>query len=194
MRMLTETDAPMCYSLFETSIGQVGVAWSGRGLTRLQLPEASAAATERRLRGRSHTVAQSEPPAPVRRAIASIQKYLAGEETDFAQLELDLTGVSSFHRRIYGAARCVGWGETTTYGALARQAGLPGAARAVGQAMGRNPLPIIIPCHRVLASGNKVGGFSSFGGTNTKQRLLALEGVRLDQAAPLLPGLLPDAR
>ncbi len=105
---------------------------------------------------------------------------------------LDLTGVSDFHRQIYEKARGIGWGETSTYGALARQAGFPDAARAVGQAMGRNPIPIIIPCHRVLASGRKVGGFSAFGGADTKQRLLALEGVELGE--PMLPGLLERGR
>jgi methylated-DNA-[protein]-cysteine S-methyltransferase len=80
------------------------------------------------------------------------------------------------------------WGETNTYCALALRAGFPDAARAIGQAMGRNPVPIIVPCHRVLASGGKVGGFSAFGGAETKTRLLALEGVQLEE--PLLPGLL----
>ena len=107
---------------------------------------------------------------------------------------LDLTGVGDFHRRIYDLTRDVGWGETITYGELARRVGAPGAARAVGQAMGRNPIPIIIPCHRVLASGGKVGGFSAFGGAVTKTRLLALEGVHLDKGTPLLPGLLPATR
>ncbi len=116
---------------------------------------------------------------------------MAGERIDFSGIALDLAGVGPFHRSIYEALCRVGWGETTTYGALARQAGDVGASRAVGQAMGRNPIPIIIPCHRVLASGGKPGGFSAFGGAVTKQRLLALEGVHLDGGAPLLPGLLP---
>ena len=87
-----------------------------------------------------------------------------------------------FYVEIYAAARRVGWGETATYGELARQAGAPGAARAVGQAMARNPVAVIIPCHRILASGNKVGGFSAFGGAVSKQRLLGLEGVRIGAA------------
>jgi methylated-DNA-[protein]-cysteine S-methyltransferase len=115
---------------------------------------------------------------------------MAGERIDFSAIMLDLAGVGPFHRGIYEALRRVGWGETTTYGALARQIGDPGASRAVGQAMGRNPIPVIIPCHRVLASGGKPGGFSAFGGAVTKQRLLALEGVHLDGGWPLLPGLL----
>jgi methylated-DNA-[protein]-cysteine S-methyltransferase len=125
--------------------------------------------------------------------MTAVERYAAGKRIDFSMLALDLQGVGDFHRQIYEAARRVGWGETVTYGELARRVGSPGAARAVGQAMGRNPIPLIIPCHRVLASGHKIGGFSAFGGAVTKTRLLALEGVHLDQGTPLLPGLLPAA-
>ncbi len=191
MRTLTEADEGLRYRLFDTPIGAVGVAWSERGLARLQLPQSSRAATERRLRGRSPDASADDPPPPVKRAIAAIERYLAGEQVDFSSVVLDLSGVSDLHRRIYEAARRIGWGKTTTYGELARQVGAPAAARAVGQAMARNPVPIVIPCHRVLASGRKIGGFSAFGGAGTKMRLLALEGVRLDDDPPLLPGLLP---
>ncbi len=189
MRMLTEADRPMHYCLFDTAIGAVGVAWSPDGITRLQLPESGRAATERRLRGRSVSAVENRPPPPVERAIGAVQKYMQGERIDFSAIALDLAGVGPFHCSIYEALRRIGWGETTTYGTLARQTGDPGASRAVGQAMGRNPIPVIIPCHRVLASGGKPGGFSAFGGAVTKQRLLALEGVHLDGGAPLLPGL-----
>ncbi len=194
MRMLTAEDRPMRYCLFDTALGTVGVAWSERGLTRLQLPESTRGATERRLSGRSADLAADKPPPRVRQAVAAVERYLAGESVDFSPLVLDLAGVGDFHRRIYDLTRDVGWGETITYGELARRVGAPGAARAVGQAMGRNPIPIIIPCHRVLASGGKVGGFSAFGGAVTKTRLLALEGVHLDTGTPLLPGLLPATR
>jgi methylated-DNA-[protein]-cysteine S-methyltransferase len=177
--------------LFETAIGHCGVGWSSRGLTRLQLPEADRSATERRLlRGVANPVG-GDPPLQVGEAIRGVQRCLAGEKTDLGLVTLDLTGIGAFRRRIYDAARRIGWGRTTTYGALARQAGFPDGARAVGQAMGRNPIPIVIPCHRVLASGGKVGGFSAFGGAATKERLLALEGVHLRHGTPLLPGLAP---
>jgi methylated-DNA-[protein]-cysteine S-methyltransferase len=114
--------------------------------------------------------------------VTNLQRYFAGERVDFASIALDLTGVAPFYREVYAAARRVGWGETATYGELARQAGAPGAARAVGQALSRNPIAVIIPCHRILASGNKVGGFSAFGGTVSKERLLGLEGVRIGRA------------
>jgi methylated-DNA-[protein]-cysteine S-methyltransferase len=180
------------YCLFDTSLGPCGVAWSNQGLTRLQLPEADRCATERRLAAASR--APDAPSPSVEQAIASIQRYLAGENVAFDALAVDLGSVSAFHRKVYAAARAVGWGQTTTYGALAKQIGSPDASRAIGQAMGSNPVPIIIPCHRVLAAGRKIGGFSAFGGATTKEWLLALEGVSLGDATPLLPGLLPERR
>ena len=136
-------------------------------------------ATERRLQAGPEGPAPSAAPPPVARAIAGAQRYFASERIDFSNIDVDLTGVAPFYARVYEAARRVGWGETTTYGELAALAGSPGAARGVGQALSRNPVAVIIPCHRILASGNKVGGFSAFGGTVSKERLLALEGVRL---------------
>jgi methylated-DNA-[protein]-cysteine S-methyltransferase len=178
------------FCLFDTEIGCIGLAWSDRGITRLQLPEADRAATERRLCGRDCDMASSEPPARIARTIDHLRSYLRGKRTDFAGVVVDLRGIDAFRRRIYNAARTVGWGETTTYGALARLAGCPDGARAVGQSMARNPIPIIIPCHRVLASGGRTGGFSAFGGAHAKLRLLALEGVDPGHDTPLLPGLL----
>jgi methylated-DNA-[protein]-cysteine S-methyltransferase len=177
------------YCLFETAIGACGVAWSDRGVTRLQLPERSRRATERRLRGRGANASAGVPPAAVSAAIRLLERYFAGEQVDLSGVALDLSGVSPFHRKIYDAARALAWGKTATYGELAQQVGSRDAARAVGQAMGKNAVPIIIPCHRVLAAGGKIGGFSAHGGTNTKQRLLTLEGVHLGHSTLPLPGL-----
>jgi methylated-DNA-[protein]-cysteine S-methyltransferase len=157
-------------------------------VTRLQLPERDARATETRLRRNAEAAARSPPE--VERLVVELQRYCASEPVGFGSAALDLGGVSAFYRRIYDAARRIGWGSTVTYGELARLAGCPDAARAVGQALGRNPIPIIIPCHRILARGGKIGGFSAFGGARTKERLLSLEGVALGSEAPLLPGLL----
>src|SRR6266568_1344121 len=175
------------YRLFDTAIGPCGVAWSERGLTRLQLPEAGPSATEKRLRKHAAS-ASRDAPAEIEQTIAKLQRYLTGGRLDFSSVAVDLTGIGPFQRRVYEAARSVRWGQTASYGELARQAGSPEAARAVGQALSRNPVPIIIPCHRILAKGHRIGGFSAHGGTVTKERLLALEGVRLDADAPLLPG------
>ncbi|MFI5012498.1 MAG: methylated-DNA--[protein]-cysteine S-methyltransferase [Hyphomicrobiales bacterium] len=182
------------YRLFDTAIGPCGIAWSEHGLTRLQLPQSDRAATERRLTGRSGSAAAEEVPPPAREAIAKVQRHLGGERSDFAGIVLDLEGVSPFDRKVYEAARSVAWGRTLGYGELASLAGFPGEAREVGQALGRNPIAIIIPCHRILAKGKKIGGFSAYGGTLTKEHLLSLEGVALEGDAPLLPGLLPERR
>ena len=168
-----------CYVLAETSLGPCGLAWSERGLTRLQLPEADRGDTEARLLRYTRGAAPADPPPGIAAVIEELVRYLEGERIDFATAQLDLSAVSPFHRVVYEATRTVGWGHTTTYGELARLAHSPGAARAVGQAMSRNPIPIIIPCHRILASGTGTGGFSAFGGVTLKARLLALEGVDL---------------
>jgi methylated-DNA-[protein]-cysteine S-methyltransferase len=167
------------YCLFETAFGRCGVAWSARGVTRLQLPEADEAATERRL-ARAALPADEAPPRAVARLIADLQHYLAGGETDFSAVEVDLNDASEFHTKVYAAARAIGFGRTATYGELARRAGFPGEARAIGQAMAQNPVPVVIPCHRVVPADDRVGGFSAPGGTFTKERLLVLEGLRLD--------------
>jgi methylated-DNA-[protein]-cysteine S-methyltransferase len=181
----------MHYCLIDTDLGVLGLGWSDDGIVRLQLPERTRAATEQRLLRRSDCAETAKPPAGITQAIKLLQRYMKGERVDFSNVALDLANASDFHRAIYAAVRRVGWGETTTYGALARQVEAPDAARAVGQAMGRNPVPIIVPCHRVLASGQKIGGFSAFGGAATKEQLLAMEGVHLDAGTPMLPGLLP---
>lgn len=176
------------YCLFDTAIGACGIAWSERGVTRLRLPESDRGATERRLRGRGASASDAPPPAIVQ-AIARIKDYMNGRVVDFSSATLDLTGIGDFERTVYAAARLIPWGQTRSYGELASEVGMPEAARAVGQALGRNPVPIIVPCHRILAKGHRVGGFSAPGGIFTKQHLLALEGVRIETPTPLLPGI-----
>jgi methylated-DNA-[protein]-cysteine S-methyltransferase len=175
------------YTLFDTAIGTCGVAWNARGLTHFQLPGRSRAVTEARIRSRSAGAAD-DPPPEIAALIADVQRYCAGEEVDFSAVAVDLSALSDFQRKLYQSLRGIGWGHTTTYGDLARALGCPDA-RDVGQAMGKNPVPVVIPCHRVLAAGGKMGGFSAPGGTATKEKLLALEGVRVDNGAPRLPGL-----
>lgn len=189
------TPAAVHHCLFDSAIGPCGVAWNERGLVAVQLPEASRAATERRLRSKSNSSGPSDPPPRVADVIAGIARYLAGEQVDFALAPVDLDSAEPFHRKVYEALRKIAWGATTTYGALARAAGGADweATREVGQAMAHNPTPVVIPCHRVLAAGNKPGGFSAYGGVITKERLLALEGVQLrpppSRREPRLPGL-----
>jgi methylated-DNA-[protein]-cysteine S-methyltransferase len=179
------------HHLFETPIGVCGVAWNGRGLRAVQLPEQDLATAERRLAEKSGSAGPGEPPPAMRALVADIQNYLSGERVDFSGVAVDLSGIDDLRRRIYGALRAIDFGRTTTYGDLARSIGATDweGARDVGIAMGSNRIPIVIPCHRVLAAGGKLGGFSAYGGTKTKQKLLALEGVHLDSEPPRLPGL-----
>jgi methylated-DNA-[protein]-cysteine S-methyltransferase len=173
------------YFVFETAAGFCGIAWNDAGITRFQLPAKSAEAAGWLVQKRISAAEPGEPPPTVREAIVAATRYFAGEEIDFSRFTLDLDGQLPFFKRIYAAARRVGWGRTTTYGALAKELGAgPEAARDVGQAMAQNPVALFIPCHRVLAAGNKVGGFSAPGGAASKKRMLELEGVRLEPKPP----------
>jgi methylated-DNA-[protein]-cysteine S-methyltransferase len=173
------------YLVFETAAGFCGIAWSDAGISRFMLPSSTAAATEANLRRRVPNAHAGSPPAYVVAAVNAAKRYFEGEQIDFSDLQLDLSGQDAFFKQVYAAARRVGWGHTTTYGTLAKQLGAgPEIARNVGQAMANNPLPLIIPCHRVLAAGGKLGGFSAPGGSATKQRMLELEGVSLEPPPP----------
>ena len=171
------------YLIFETAGGFCGIAWSGSGITRFQLPTKSAEAAEEMLRRRLRDAGPGTPTPPVLDAIAAVKRYFEGEETDFSGVKLDLGDQDAFFEQIYAAARQIGWGRTTTYGMLAKELGAgPEAAREVGQAMAKNPVPLIIPCHRVLAAGGKIGGFSAPGGSAVKVRMLELEGFHVEPA------------
>jgi methylated-DNA-[protein]-cysteine S-methyltransferase len=179
------THASPSYAVFETEAGFCAIGWTPAGIARFQLPDRDAATAERNLLRRSPEAQRATPPANVAAVIAAAQRYFAGEAVDFSEIALDLGVEDEFFRRIYAALRMIGYGQTTTYGALAKALGAgPEAARAVGQAMAQNPIPLIIPCHRVLAAGNKVGGFSAPGGSNSKVKMLALEGVDLSPPPP----------
>jgi methylated-DNA-[protein]-cysteine S-methyltransferase len=177
--------APDHYLIFETAGGFCGIAWNDVGITRFQLPTKSAAAAERALLRRAPCSEPATPTPEVAEAVAAVKCYFKGEETNFSGFKLDLDEQDPFFKQIYAAARRIGWGRTTTYGALAKELGAgPEAARDVGQAMAKNPVALIIPCHRVLAAGGKVGGFSAPGGSAAKIRMLALEGVHLEPPRP----------
>jgi methylated-DNA-[protein]-cysteine S-methyltransferase len=149
----------------------------------VQLPERDDGAVRARLLRRHPRASEAAPPQDVARAIEGIVALIAGELRDLADVALDLNGVAEFNRRVYAVARTIKPGATLTYGAIAAQLGEPDA-RGVGEAMGQNPCPIIVPCHRVVAAGGKTGGFSAPGGAATKRRLLAIEGASAD--APTL--------
>jgi methylated-DNA-[protein]-cysteine S-methyltransferase len=173
------------YHLFDTKLGTAGIAWSDDGVTRFRLPDADRAAAERDLKTKG---TPATPPPAIAAVIEEAKRYFAGARIDFGAIKLDLANVDPFRRTIYDALRKVGFGETVTYGELAKRAGAdaPQAAQDVGVAMARNPVPLIIPCHRVLAAGGKLGGFSAPGRTEAKQHMLALEGVFIDNQPRLL--------
>ncbi len=189
--------APTSYALFDTELGVWGVAWTEVGLARLQLPGTDEADTAFRLTRGLQQAKRTQQPGAIDESIKLLQAYASGAPVNLDGLPLDLSGVPEFHCSVYAALREVPRGQTTTYGSLATQIGSPGAAQAIGQAMSRNPVPVVVPCHRVLAAGRKMGGFSAPGGTATKDTLLQLEGVRvalpkIKNDMPMLPGLLPD--
>jgi len=169
------------YVVFDTEMGPAGLVWNDAGVARFQLPSRTADATTRNLLRRAPDAEAAEPPPHIAQVIDLAKRYFAGEKIDFSDVALDLAGQDDLFRVIYDAARRVGYGETTTYGGLAKAIGRTDweAARDVGQAMAKNPVALIIPCHRVLAAGNKIGGFSAPGGAETKAKMLALEGVQL---------------
>ncbi len=177
--MPPNTSNGTAYTLFDTPLGRCGIAWTARGVARVQLPEADEARTRVRLLAGVADAQRGTPTGAVRRAVSLVTAHLAGKRADLGAIVLDMATVPAFHRRVYETARAIPSGDARSYGEIAARVGSPGAARAVGQAMRRNPFPIIVPCHRVLAAGGKPGGFSANGGLDTKARLLAIEGVEL---------------
>jgi methylated-DNA-[protein]-cysteine S-methyltransferase len=163
------------FALFDTALGACAVAWGSGGITGLQLPEGDAETTRARLLRHHPDAVEQPPPQEVADAIAAIRALLDGEHTDLSAVVLDLTRVPAFARRVYDVARTIAPGETLTYGEIAERIGARGEARAVGQALGHNPYPLVVPCHRVVAAGGKTGGFSARGGVATKLRLLDIE-------------------
>jgi methylated-DNA-[protein]-cysteine S-methyltransferase len=180
------------FALFDTAIGRCGIVWGGSGVTGVQLPEAGESKTRARVLRRFPDAREAPPPPKVKRAMGGIVALLRGESSDLPAVTLDMDRVPPFHRRVYEVARTIAPGTTLSYGDIARKLGAPGSARAVGQALGRNPFAIIVPCHRVLAAGGKVGGFTANGGITTKLRLLAMEGASASSAGAPPPPAVVD--
>ncbi|MFI5612297.1 methylated-DNA--[protein]-cysteine S-methyltransferase [Amycolatopsis sp. NPDC051903] len=175
---------PVEFAVFPTAIGACGLAWRDSTIIGTALPGSSPASTRSWLAHRypDATDATGTPPPPeIRTAVEKITDLLAGGHPDLSDLPLDLDPLPEFNRRAYEIARRIPPGKTMTYGDIAHALGMPGAAQAVGQAMGNNPFPIIVPCHRVLAAGGKHGGFSAPGGVETKRRMLVIEGALPDE-------------
>ena len=167
----------MEFALFDTAIGWVAVAWTETGIASVVMAEATADSARAGMAKYRPDAVEADPPAVVQAAITRIAAHLAGELDDLRDIALDLDDLSQWRQDVYAVLRSVDPGETITYGEIATRLGNPQAAREVGQAMGSNPVPLIVPCHRVLAADNKMGGFSAPGGVTTKLKLLAIEGA-----------------
>ncbi len=187
----------LSFTLFDTAIGCCGLVWSVRGIAGVQLPEKSEQATRNRLQRRYPAACEAAPPAEIQRVIDSIGALLRGEPVELRDVGLDGGAVSEFNRRVYDVARGIRPGATLSYGEIAERLGDRMLAREVAQALSENPYPIIVPCHRVLAAGGKMGGFSGPGGVRTKLRLLSIEGARYGDEPGLfdrLPWVAPERR
>ena len=167
----------MNFALFDTAIGTCAIVWTARGVCGVQLPETDAAATRARIRQRYPNAREAPPSLEAQNAIDGIVALLSGEPRDLADIVIDDAGVSDFNCKVYSIVRAIPPGQTLTYGEIAERLGDKQLARAVGQAMGENPTPIVMPCHRVLAANGRSGGFSAPGGVVTKLRLLTIEGA-----------------
>jgi methylated-DNA-[protein]-cysteine S-methyltransferase len=165
------------FALFETAIGRCGVGWTGSGIAAVALPESSPERTRARVLRRLPGAVESVQPPQVARVVEAMVALLAGEPADLSAAVLDLAGVPDFHRQVYEVTRSIPVGSTLSYGQVASRVGAPAAAQAVGQALGANPCPIVVPCHRVLASDGSLRGFSAEGGVETKRRMLLAEGA-----------------
>lgn len=161
----------MPHATFLTPLGVCAIAWSDAGLTRFLLPDPD------RVRNGG---TESEPPDWVQTIIERVQRHLAGEPQDFADLRYDFSRVPRFVAEVLRATLGVKAGRTASYGEIATAIGQPPAAsRAVGSALGDNPWPLLIPCHRIVSASGNMTGFSGPGGVATKVKLLALEGAQL---------------
>ena len=165
-------------AIFDTTIGPCAIVWSARGLLGVQIPEANEAATRARILKRFPAAQETAPPRGIANVMSGVVALLNGERRDLKDVAIDDDGVPEFNRRVYAIVRQVPPGETITYGEIAERLGDKNLARAVGQAMGENRCPIVMPCHRVLAASGKTGGFSASGGVVTKLKLLTIEGAQ----------------
>jgi methylated-DNA-[protein]-cysteine S-methyltransferase len=159
--------------------------WGERGISGVQLPMSNEEKTRKRILQRNGDIPEAEPTAEVGRAIQAIKELLTGKPNDLSGVVLDLDGVPEFNRGVYDIARTIPPGKTMTYGDIAKKLGGVELSRDVGQALGRNPCPIVVPCHRVLAAGNKPGGFSANGGVVTKLKILQIEGAVVNHTPSL---------
>ena len=178
------------FTLFDTAIGRCGLAWGENGIVGAALPGPSDDQIRRRFVERFPGAVEASPPASLRPVIDGVMALMTGARVDLSDAPLDLSATPPFHQRVYAVARKIPPGQTMTYGEIAAALGEPRqAAQAVGEAMARNPIPILMPCHRVLGANGKPGGFSAPGGVETKLKMLSIEGAKVGETPTLFDAL-----
>jgi methylated-DNA-[protein]-cysteine S-methyltransferase len=183
-----KTPSTVHFSLFPTPLGDCGIAWSEDVVVATCLPDNNSADTTDRLVARTGAT-RGEPSLAIRQAITSITTLLEGARTDLTFITCDFSRIDSFATKVYTIARAIPAGETLTYGAIAEQIGDKQLAQAVGRVLGRNPFPIIVPCHRIIGANGKLTGFSANGGVQTKLKMLTIEGARIGVSLGLFDDL-----
>ncbi|MGA0602247.1 methylated-DNA--[protein]-cysteine S-methyltransferase [Caulobacter sp. KR2-114] len=173
------------FVIFDTDIGDCALIWGERGIVGAMLPESR---VRERVARRFPDAIEAEPTGPVAQAVADVRALMRGDAADLTGVQLDYRDAPELWRRVWDIARAIPPGETLTYGDIARRLGDVALSQQVGQALGKNPIPIIVPCHRVVAAGGRTGGFSAPGGVATKMRMLSIERARTDPE----PGLFGD--
>lgn len=172
-----ETPAELHSVVFDSELGWIVIEWQGPEVSLISFGHGSPAVAAKR--SEAEPVEADDVPAWLTKLIAKIKRFAAGKVVDWGDVPLAFGKQSDFQKKVQRACQKIPRGEVRSYGELAAAAGSPGAARAVGSVMRTNRFPLVIPCHRVVASGGKVGGFSCPAGVEMKEKLLALEGVRL---------------
>ncbi|GJL95334.1 MAG: methylated-DNA--protein-cysteine methyltransferase [Hyphococcus sp.] len=171
------------YHLFETALGRCAMAWGESGVLSVSFPEKDDATTVDRLARRPKYLGyegdeeEASPPQGIVRLVKDITALFEGARPNFADARLDMEGIAAFDRELYALTLAIPAGELKTYGDLAKALGDVSLSRRVGQSLGRNPFPIIVPCHRVVGADGAMTGFSAPGGAEVKRRLLKIEGA-----------------
>jgi methylated-DNA-[protein]-cysteine S-methyltransferase len=173
------------FAVFDTALGHCGIVWTSRGIAGVNLPEGSEEKTRARVKKRFPEAIENSPSADIQKIVEEVIALIAGDKIDFSHVTLDHAPLPEFSKRVYEIVRTIPIGQTLTYGDIAKQLGDVSLSREVGQAMGRNPTPVIMPCHRVVAASGKTGGFSAPGGVDTKMKLLSIERRHGDHAPTL---------
>lgn len=188
------TQQEASWSIFPTVSGYCGISWCAQGVTAFMLPETTPVQIQKEL----HSITGTAKPAArlpgwIRDLVRKVKLHLKGQQQDFSAVPVAVDNATDFMRAVYTEAQRIPSGSVISYAQLAQRLGNPGAVRAVGTALGKNPVPLIIPCHRIITASGKLGGFSANGGVAAKEMLLACEGVSIEKPRVLTAAHWRDA-